>query len=116
MNRKEVIRKLLDGAKFKYKEYIIRYNPDESSYTPFIIEGHGTLKLWDHVEDWVGIKEWYEEIPKKGLLCMVWDCDSENITLRCITSYSSFYFFDGIGAAWDNAKPITLDEAKEYIL
>ena len=119
MGRKELIRKMLDGRVFKYKEYIIRYNPDESSHSPFMIEGHGTLKLWDHIEDWKEVKEWYEEIPEKGLLCKVWDCgEYEYKSVKVIRIYckGAECFLDDNSAAWDNAKPMTLDEAKEYIL
>jgi hypothetical protein len=57
-------------------------------------------------------KEWYDNIPKDGVLCWVWDATKNDIQPRVITSYSDWVGieFEASGFRWRHAEPIKPEE------
>jgi hypothetical protein len=67
------------------------------------------------------VREWYENIPKHGRLCWVWD-DPENELLRnqaitVINRYSieEKLFINNRNVPWRYAAPLTNDEIKQFL-
>jgi hypothetical protein len=64
-------------------------------------------------------KEWYEDIPEHGVLCWVWDENYSCKVIEVVYEYNkeemySFIIEDARG--YRNAKPMTLEEVKKYII
>ena len=112
MKQKEVIRLMLDGKKFKFNTDTLVF---KEGVFPFIIEitGEYIHRYWENVDEWEMIKEWYDEIPSKGILCNVWDCDENEKHIRVIIKD---YFTDTCGADWLHAEPIGLEDIRDYLL
>ena len=65
-------------------------------------------------------KKWYEDIPKKGVICWVWDEDKNKKRLRLITDFyqnaeyqfkeTNKGFYDGDAVGWKHAEPVKPEE------
>ena len=65
-------------------------------------------------------KEWYEDIPKEGVICWVWDEDENKKRLRLITDFyqnaeyqfkeTNKGFYDGDAVGWKHAEPVKPEE------
>jgi hypothetical protein len=61
--------------------------------------------------------EWYDNIPKEGRLCWVWDNDSifEKYPVIILNYYTDkIYKFETADGGFQNAKLMTSDEIKRY--
>jgi hypothetical protein len=68
------------------------------------------------------IKNWYDDIPEQGILCMVKYRAVENGTisylkprLSVIVSYNGQFFVDNLDIFWDNATPATFGDLTQYV-
>lgn len=64
---------------------------------------------------------WSDNIPKKGVLCWIWDTETKHKSLlTIIKSYDpndkQFPYTSNDGSIWKNAEPVSVDELKEFIL
>jgi len=82
------------------------------------IEQQATNKGWfdNNSPDWSGdkyrpkSKEWYDNIPKEGILCWVWD-ENEKITVAVkIVEYVNGRVKDEDCVNWNYAKPVKPEE------
>lgn len=62
-------------------------------------------------------KEWYECIPEGGVLCWVWDFNesSDNPEIEIISGFGGDLFWCKGGTEWNNAKPLTKEELKQFM-
>jgi hypothetical protein len=61
--------------------------------------------------------EWYDNIPKQGRLCWVWDSDYNQRYPGVVISYKpdlTYRFIIASGSSFKNAKLMTSDEIKRY--
>lgn len=62
--------------------------------------------------------EWYDNIPKGGVLCWTWDHSEETKKIRQIERYNpdaSFPFSENRGVKWINATPLTKAEIQAFM-
>lgn len=64
-------------------------------------------------------KNWWDEIPGKGVLCWVWDHSEANKEMSIITAYDpdeKSFPFESTTSCFKNAVPLTKEEVLQYIL
>ncbi len=66
--------------------------------------------------DWLVKQEWYENIPKGGRLCWLWDGDSTDRSISAVVSKNTMSFITSYGASWRNAEPLTNEEIKAFLV
>ena len=61
---------------------------------------------------------WYDNIPSEGVLCEVWDNEDDDHFFMIVKNYSNEHdMYNTEDYEWyDNARPLTLEEVKKYIL
>lgn len=64
--------------------------------------------------------QWYDNIPKRGIMCWVWDHEENDKTLDLVLSYDYNEPVYKFGCAYSGnmqyAVPLTFEEAKRYII
>ena len=55
-------------------------------------------------------KEWFDKIPKEGILCWVWDNYNEGIKVATMIMSKTKYFNDLRDNEWKNAEPVKPEE------
>lgn len=63
------------------------------------------------------IKNWYDDIPKQGILCVVTTIDGgkEFKSLAIIIVFEGNYYRCDSGFLWDDARPATIEDLKQYL-
>lgn len=76
--------------------------------------------IWNWHQVHYEVKQnWYENIPKGGVLCWVWDDEyTDNSTVARITDYcneDSFCFIEKDETSWRYARPLTKSEIQQLL-
>ena len=123
-SKKEFITALLSGRKFRTQdepEYIIRF--DETEDNPFRY-GDSPVNdiIWNlyNSNTLVEIKEWLEDIPQQGILCLVTNRLPSEKTFKLVPRNilmfraAGQYFEDDEGNFWQHANPVKCDHTTIY--
>ena len=117
-NKKEFIKAMMKGRKFTAGMGVCYYDENELNPFRFIDTGisEPIYAYWDNFSIMEEIKEWYQEIPKKGVICMVWgdQYKKDPQRLRVIIDYD-LPKFKGLfkttdNSFWSNAEPVDLGD------
>jgi hypothetical protein len=125
-SKKEAAQRLIDGEVFysPISQSEIKFVPSRTQ--PFrYVESRKFVDncldmAWDTFADWQVKVDWRENIGE-GVLCWVWDDDSEKRKrIAVVVAYHKYraiperFVTDKVGS-WANAKPLTPEEAKKFI-
>ena len=61
------------------------------------------------------IKNWYDDIPEQGILCMVCHIPGTVNNVVLVYKKKAGAYYDTAGGCWSNARPATLDDLKQYL-
>jgi len=125
-SKKEAAQRLIDGEVFysPISQSEIKFVPSRTQPFRYVESRNVDNCLdmaWDTFADWQVKVDWRENIGE-GVLCWVWDDDSEKRKrIAVVVAYHKyraiterFVTDDNVGS-WANAKPLTPEEAKKFI-
>jgi len=125
-SKKEAAQRLIDGEVFysPISQSEIKFVPSRTQPFRYVESRNVDNCLdmaWDTFADWKVKVDWRENIGE-GVLCWVWDDDSEKRKrIAVVVAYHKyraiterFVTDDNVGS-WANAKPLTPEEAKKFI-
>ena len=116
-SKKEMAQALLDGRRFRnYNGIDIYFDP--SYFVPFRYGDDSMVGAWNMLGvEWTEILPWYENIPEHGVLCWVWDDDESECEPKVIITHrnNKRMPFETSETYWENARPLTPEEAQQYI-
>lgn len=131
-NRMEMAQALMEGRRFRKKDtrLIIEFDREHldgcTGDSPFrYITAGGDNQpmtgIWDrYSSQWEEIVEWWERIPKDGVLCRVWNYQNTELYRAVVIDYERLpnntdRFLDDRGNVWKHAEPLTAEEARALV-
>ena len=80
-------------------------------------EGNQSISFIEPYYYFVPYKEpkWYDNIPKEGVLCWVWDDHEKNKIIDVVTCFNKIQYFETLSdGTWLNAIPLTIKEIVKF--
>lgn len=124
-SKKELVIALIDGRRFKTMSGRILFYDETITADPFRCKDGVDLfskamaDAWSHYDTVTELKEWYNNIPKDGVLCWVWNDNEYEKSIRlvmCAKVRNTVLFRTNPSVYWNSARPLTKEELLERMV